>query len=657
MYDAAPDRGPRFVAAKVSLVLLVPLLGLLGLAGVAAEGYTRQATVAGELRTAVAAGVAADRAATALARERYAAAVFLQTGTAEDRAGLDAAAAATDPAVAALRAAAGPAGLAPPSLDGLAALRGRVSAGDEGVAAGEYLMAYTQMESDLVALRQSVAGRSGPGDVLAAARASGWLAVAREQLAQIQLLDLRGAGTPARREDLAAHRATHLDALRRFADTAPPALRDRLAQVPSGLGGDAQPALDALADLATAAGAAETALAASARDRQGRIVVAGLAVVLLLAVGSVTLAAVVARSLRRGGPGPRRRRKAAPPAATDPAGLTVTADRPLRPMAPTARGDGDEPAGLGAGSPAALAGLARKSQRLADALVQHLDAAERDEADPERLAQLFAFDHLATRIRHDNQSLLVLAGGYSATGRRDPVGLVDLLRAAQSRIEDYRRVEYAMIAPDVHVAPQAADDVVHLLAELFDNAARYGPPDRPVLVEGRRAGEGAAVVVADRGPGLASERLAELNARLAGTTPEEPGDGPHAGLAVVARLAARHGLSVTLQLPPKGHGLRALVHLPAAVVVLVPAATGPLATRRPTPRTPWRPALPGGEPVDVPHPRSTLVPVVPGPVPAPDGPTVEAEPEAVRELLTGQQHATAEHPVTASTTTEGRPSA
>ncbi|MFG2039201.1 nitrate- and nitrite sensing domain-containing protein [Dactylosporangium sp. NPDC048998] len=635
----------RSVAAKVGLVLLVPLLGLLGLAGIAAYGYTRQDELTVDLRAAVAAGVAADRAAAELSGERYAAAGLLLSGTDLDhdmaRAALDARVAAADPAVGALRAEAARAGLLTPALsadlDGLGSLRAGATAGAQEVAAGEYLMQYTQIVSDLVRLRQVVAGSAGPGAVTDAARASGWLAVAREELAQVQLLDLRGADTPARRESLAEHRAAHLEALRRFADVAPQAWRDRLSLVPSGLGGDAQPALDALTALSADAGADETALAAAARDAQQRTIVAGLALLLAVVAGSVALAARVV-------PDSSRRRSAEVPPQTAPGGTTAAL------------------AGL-------LAGRARRNQRLADTLLQRLDAAERDEADPDRLAQLFAFDHLATQMRHDNQSLLVLAGADTAPGRREPVTLLDLLRAAQSRIEDYRRIEYGRIAPDVRIVPEAVDDVAHLLAELFDNAVRNGPPDRPVLVEGRRAGEVVVVEVTDRGPGLDPPSLSELNARLAGLDPSRDGLGsarasdavgaPRTGFMVVARLAARHGLAVTLQVPPSGEGLCAEVQLPAELLLAdAPGVEDPPAVRLLAPRPiERRPALPGAEPVDVPHPRSTLAPIFPGPARTPDGPTVDVEPEAVRDLLTGYQHARTQHPVSAATNTEGRPSA
>ncbi|MFI5909000.1 ATP-binding protein [Dactylosporangium sp. NPDC051541] len=615
--DAAPAGRPRLVT-----ILLLPLLGLLAAAGVAAYLYAGPSGRLDDPRALVSTGGAADRAVTELSKERYTALTLLLTGTGQARAAYTAQFPATDEQL-------------PQVPAGLAELRERVAAAPQEVAAGGFLMQYTQMISDVVELRQDLPRRPAPAAVNGLLRASGWLAVAREQLAQIQILERRGADTPAWHESLAAHQAAHLDALRRFGETAPASWRERLAHVPNGLGGDPQPALDALTTLTGFTGTDAAATAGAARAEQQRTLAIGLAALLAVIVASILLAVRTTRA-----PRPRST------TPIDPEAFQVVRQEAARAVA--------EQTALRVGTSAAVIGLARRSQRLADELVHHLDAAERDEADPDRLSQLFALDHLATRIRHDNQSLLVLAGADTSIGRRDPVTLLDLLRAAQSRIKDYPRIEYSMIAPDVHVAPDAVDDVVHLLAELFDNATRYGPPDRPVLVEGRREGTAAVVEVANRGPGLDPQRLAELNARLSDPPPLDAAEAHHTGLAVAARLAARHGLTVTLRPPPSGTGLRAVVHLPADLVLDSPSpATDPPVARRLPPRPFERgQALPGGEPVDVPHPRSTLVPVVPGLVQTPDGPTVVLEPEAVRDLMTEFQPPAYRHAIT-----EGRKSA
>src|SRR5689334_22111376 len=177
--------------------------------------------------------------------------------------------------------------------------------------------------------------------------------------------------------------------------------------------------------------------------------------------------------------------------------------------------------------------LARRSSRLVDALIERLDHAEADEADPDRLAQLFDFDHLATRMRHANDSLLVLAGSDASRAREHPIALLDLLRAGQSQIEQYKRIEYGRVDSDVAIAPHAIDAVVHVLAELLDNATRYSPPEHPVLVDGRRTGDGATVEITDNGIGV-GDGLEMFNARLA--EPPELGvaESRSMGLAVVA---------------------------------------------------------------------------------------------------------------------------
>jgi signal transduction histidine kinase len=256
---------------------------------------------------------------------------------------------------------------------------------------------------------------------------------------------------------------------------------------------------------------------------------------------------------------------------------------------------------------AMFANLARRSSRLVDALIERLDHAEADEADPDRLAQLFDFDHLATRMRHANDSLLVLAGSDASRAREHPIPLLDILRAGQSQIEQYKRVEYGRVDGDVAIGPHAIDAVVHVLAELLDNGTRYSPAERPVMIEGRRTGDGATVTITDNGIGV-GDGLDMFNARLA--EPPELGvaESRSMGLAVVAHLARRYGLTVRLRAEPGG-GTAAVVELPADLVRFVAPVPSPRLSEfvvlpRPLERST---ALPGGEPLEVPIRRPAAV--------------------------------------------------
>ncbi|MEH0935197.1 nitrate- and nitrite sensing domain-containing protein [Micromonospora psammae] len=226
--------------------------------------------------------------------------------------------------------------------------------------------------------------------------------------------------------------------------------------------------------------------------------------------------------------------------------------------------------------------LARRSQILVDRLIGHLDRLERGEEDPDRLAELFQLDHLATRMRRNDENLLVLAGADSTRVQREPAALIDVLRAAQSEVEHYTRIEFGIIDRDIEVAAHAVNDMVHLVAELFDNATAFSPPDSQVMVEARRVGDRASLYVEDRGIGISGEQLADLNERLATPPQVDVAVSRMMGLVVVARLASRHGVKVELR-PGTDRGTVAEVVLPTSV--LVPRA---LSGRGPQP-----PALPG----------------------------------------------------------------
>jgi signal transduction histidine kinase len=211
--------------------------------------------------------------------------------------------------------------------------------------------------------------------------------------------------------------------------------------------------------------------------------------------------------------------------------------------------------------------LARRSQILVDRLIGHLDRLERGEEDPDRLAELFQLDHLATRMRRNDENLLVLAGADSTRVQREPAALVDVLRAAQSEVEHYTRIEFGMIDRDIEVSAHAVNDMVHLVAELFDNATAFSPPNSTVLVEARRLGDGAILSVEDRGIGISREQLRDLNERLANPPMVDVAVSRMMGLVVVARLANRHGVKVELRPADTERGTVADVGLPAAVLV------------------------------------------------------------------------------------------
>ncbi|WP_349880308.1 sensor histidine kinase [Micromonospora sp. HUAS YX12] len=223
--------------------------------------------------------------------------------------------------------------------------------------------------------------------------------------------------------------------------------------------------------------------------------------------------------------------------------------------------------------------LARRSQTLVDRMIGELDAIERSEEDPKRLAQLFELDHLATRMRRNDENLLVLAGADSAVPRRDDALLVDVLRAAQSEVELYNRIEFGTVDTDISVASHAVNDVVRLVAELLDNATRFSPPNTTVVADGRRIRDYVLIQIEDRGLGLSDDQLDSLNRRLAAPPTVDVAAFRLMGLAVVSRLASRYGIRVELRRNVEG-GTVAQVTLPNSTVVL-PANRGQAPLTRP----------------------------------------------------------------------------
>jgi signal transduction histidine kinase len=208
--------------------------------------------------------------------------------------------------------------------------------------------------------------------------------------------------------------------------------------------------------------------------------------------------------------------------------------------------------------------LSRRSQSLIERLVRMIDALEQDEGDPDRLSNLFAMDHLVTRMRRNSENLLLLAGHESASKWSQPVALGDVARSAVSEIEQYSRVSLR-IQPGVAVSGQAVSDVVHLLAEVIENATIFSPKDTPVQVSAQEVISGGVLIeVADSGVGIPDARLAEINWRLDNPPIIDVSVSRHMGLFAVARLAERHGVRVRLR-AKSPHGLTALVWLPDSV--------------------------------------------------------------------------------------------
>ena len=209
--------------------------------------------------------------------------------------------------------------------------------------------------------------------------------------------------------------------------------------------------------------------------------------------------------------------------------------------------------------------LSRRSQSLIERLVRMIDSQEQNEGDPERLSNLFAMDHLVTRMRRNSENLLLLAGHEGARKWSEPVLLADVARAAVSEIEQYSRVTLK-IQPGIAVSGQAVSDVVHLLAEIIENATIFSSRDTPVHVSAQELTSGGVLIeVSDSGVGIPETRLAELNWRLDNPPVIDVSLSRHMGLFAVARLAERHGVRIRLG-NRSPHGLTALVWLPDNVI-------------------------------------------------------------------------------------------
>ena len=264
--------------------------------------------------------------------------------------------------------------------------------------------------------------------------------------------------------------------------------------------------------------------------------------------------------------------------------------------------------------------LSGRGQTLMEHQLRLIDELGQTELDAGRRASLVTMNHLATRMRRYSQNLLVLAG-HELPGRWNrPVMLVDVIRAAVAQTGEYERVSVS-VQPDIAVSGPAVIDVVHLIAELAENAASLSAADTPVDISGRALVTGGVLVeVTDQGVGMNPETMAQANWRLENPPPVDVAVSRNMGLFVVGRLAARHGVKVRLQ-PAATGGLTALVWLPDAVIVL-PEAGGAASPGPAEPDTMASSTRPAPTPEDV----RTLQPAAPGPPATPGPPTTPGRP-------------------------------
>lgn len=562
----------------------------------------------------------------------------------------------------------------------LAALRDQV-AGGRG-AASAVAFTYRIVIADLIAFRESVPQAGGaPAELADRLRAAAALSQATEQIGRQQVAVLRavefGPLTPAAAQEITAARTGHVEALSTFDGLATPGWRaalersavgeealtarrqeDRVARTAVGESlsvdrAEWTAALDTrMLRLAEVEGGIDTDILAEVtelRDAQRLSAGVQIAAVVLAVVAAVVLAAVLGRPVVRG---LRRLRDAAHQVAFR--GLPAAVSRLERQEAlgglspdqlaeqeqsPVKVRGRDELAEVGAAFNAVhreairtaaeqaqlrlsiaaiMLNLARRGQKLTGRLTAALDDVERDELDPNRLAQLYQLDLMATLLGGTNESLLVLGGAGSAEVRTVDEPLADVLRAALGRVEQYPRIEPGVVDDGVAVRAGVVDEVVKLLAELLDNACRYSPPQTPVRVDARWLADRVMVQIADEGIGIDPVRRAELNRRLATRPPLDLAAVEAMGLTVVAYLAARHQIAVELRdghrrgtlaevtLPPElvtvGTDRRVLPALPrprtparssARVTVAQSTAPAPLFRR---PDLTWPPPAPAGRP-------------------------------------------------------------
>ncbi|MDQ2883092.1 MAG: nitrate- and nitrite sensing domain-containing protein [Actinomycetota bacterium] len=229
--------------------------------------------------------------------------------------------------------------------------------------------------------------------------------------------------------------------------------------------------------------------------------------------------------------------------------------------------------------------LSGRSQRLVQRQLQLIDEMRSQTHDPAMVTNLVALDRMAARMRRHSENLMVLAGGTVRRGAEGPVAVSDVLDSAVSEIDQYQRVTVCPSPPAMVAAP-IANDLVHLLAELLDNATGAAPEDTTVTLAGALTEDKSLLVeITDSGPGIALDELQGINARLACASAVDVSVPGPMGLFVVRELAAQHGISVRVRQRLGGGGITATVLLPPSLVTVD--------LRVPMDRVPDSPSEPG----------------------------------------------------------------
>ncbi|MDH6280128.1 signal transduction histidine kinase [Prescottella agglutinans] len=211
--------------------------------------------------------------------------------------------------------------------------------------------------------------------------------------------------------------------------------------------------------------------------------------------------------------------------------------------------------------------IAHRSQMVVHRQLEVLDEAEQRQEDPAMLEAFFRLDHLATRERRNAENLVILGGGQPGRRWRSPVPLVDLVRSAISESLDYKRVHNRRM-PQVFIVGNVVADLIHLLAELLDNATAFSPPQSRVEVSGNVVGKGVVIEISDQGMGMSAEELDRVNEMLRNPPDfgvETLSETSRLGLFIVSQLGVRHGISVQLSESEYG-GIRAIVLVPNSLV-------------------------------------------------------------------------------------------